>query len=97
MSRQDPGLQPERTALAWRRTELSLLVAAVVVSRLGATSLDGRLLWLMAAIPMSVVVVRSAGRSRKPDKPLTDGWPIAAVSGAVCVLAVLEMCGAIAS
>ena len=95
MSRQDFGLQPERTALAWRRTELSLLIAAVVVCRLAAENFDWRLLPLVGAIPVAIVVLRSAGRSRQPEKPLTDGWPVAVVSGAVCGLAVLEMCGAI--
>ncbi len=34
----DPGLQPERTALAWNRTGLSLVVNALLVLRAGWTS-----------------------------------------------------------
>lgn len=35
MNRRDPGLQPERTVLAWQRTSLSAVVTTALLLRVG--------------------------------------------------------------
>ncbi|MEV7193132.1 DUF202 domain-containing protein [Streptomyces sp. NPDC093510] len=94
----DPGLQPERTRLAWRRTTLSCTVAAVLAARAvlhdGTTALGVLacavclLLWLgfLAVAHRRMVALTS----REPRTlPFRSAW-----SAALCTLA-LAVCAAL--
>ncbi|MDT9686502.1 DUF202 domain-containing protein [Streptomyces sp. TRM76323] len=88
----DPGLQPERTRLAWRRTTLACTVAAVLAARqavhggdVAAAGVLGAGLSLLVWVAFLVVAQRriaALGRGR----PRTLGVP-AAVAAAVCTVA----------
>lgn len=74
----DPGLQPERTALAWLRTSLSYAVASAGLARL----MTGRHLGLAIAVvclllPLALLVAGFAeGRYRRVDRRLRAGRPL---------------------
>lgn len=53
----DPGLQPERTSLAWRRTVLSIAAGSLVSTRLLHESLG--LSTFLVSIPLVVAAVCS--------------------------------------
>jgi len=72
MSVFDPGLQPERTALAWRRTGLSMAAGALVTLRifpelLGAWSVVPAGLALLVAV---AVLVAAHFRYRRDHRAL---------------------------
>ncbi len=94
----DPGLQPERTALAWQRSGLALAGASVVLARLtletaGVVALFAALSGLVHAGVIFLVQrrhyrIRSAGR-------VAPHWPTgvhaALLSAQVTLLAALEL------
>ncbi len=97
----DVGLQPERTALAWRRTALALVVAAVVGIRVLPTLLGA---WAVvpagAGVVLAVVVlVASHRRYREQHVRLTtaDSDRIALPDGALpALVAAATVCGGVA-
>jgi putative membrane protein len=67
MTVRDPGLQPERTALAWQRSALALAVATIVVGRLtfeAAGALALIVVFLGLAHTAALFVLSRTGRPR---------------------------------
>ncbi len=96
--RRPPGLQPERTVLAWRRTALSLALAAVVVIRLTmptqglvAVTVGG------AGLVLAIVTYLAAGRRYRVGRRLAGedavlpgvGAPAALLAATMALVGVL--------
>lgn len=64
MSVYDPGLQPERTRLAWQRTCLSLGLGALVYARVAAATV-GPWAWVLAGAGLTVALVVGALSRRR--------------------------------
>ena len=72
----DPGLQPERTELAWRRTSLSIAIGSLVAMRLLPVALDG-VAWMLPGVAgvvfAAVLWVLSERRFRETNTALIEG------------------------
>ncbi|QZY30448.1 DUF202 domain-containing protein [Nocardioides coralli] len=94
------GLQNERTALAWQRTALALLVAAAVTARLTYDRLGPAAVIVSAAGVTACCWVFWHGRARYrqrnapgTDSPLRGGRSALALTVAVVAVACLELLG----
>ncbi|MBP6995698.1 MAG: DUF202 domain-containing protein [Phycicoccus sp.] len=101
----DPGLQQERTALAWRRTGLALLVGALVIARLtfdtiGPLSAVPALFTTALAgyVVAQVLRGRRYGRQHEHDarfSVLHDGRLVVAAAAVLGGLALAELLAAV--
>ncbi len=94
-----PGLQPERTALAWRRSTLALVVGAALALRLlpgllGPWSLAigiGGLLLAAALWAAGAARVRRVRAAVAGGVPLPGGLLIALLAGTIAAVAAVAL------
>jgi hypothetical protein len=92
MTRRDPGLQPERTRLAWRRTALGATGISLLAARLALV--EGAPLGLLAAVALWLAVLVVGQRrvtALAPARPAAAGRSLPALALIVVGYAVLGL------
>ena len=96
----DPGLQPERTLLAWRRTALGITVLSAVCVRFTAFSwgLPAVLIGLVGVILGLLAYLVTGHRYRRvhhhlvrTDQHPGNGWPQICLSAAALLLGITAL------
>lgn len=93
----DPGLQPERTTMAWTRTLVSFLVVAGLSMRVSASvhEIAFLLITVIAMMAALNITVRQAGRYERSNTGLVEEkirpqvWSVIVMSTAVTLLALV--------
>ena len=93
----DPGLQPQRTALAWSRTALAMIVNSLLVLRLGVNAADRLVEFLgIAFLAMSGgMLLVGEGRRRQLAKASARASPRVMAGCVVCVV-LMSLAGVVA-
>jgi len=97
-----PGVQPERTALAWRRTSLALAAGSLVAGRV-AEPLTGPLIWVVAVLGAVAALGLARAGSRRAARwatvighepepvPGPGGRTLALCAGGVLLIGVVAL------
>jgi hypothetical protein len=93
----DPGLQPERTALAWRRTGIAVAVGAAAATRafLPALGLGAVVIGLLGLCLATLLVLGSVRRVRRAEAALLQDGSLVAGPGGRLIAAVCAACTAL--
>ncbi len=93
----DPGLQPERTTLAWVRTGLAISVVSLLLTRLTSGSGASALAATFGGLVLAAGVVSvQAGRHRRYETRLHSGTLRPAWRAAAALTAATVAMGAVA-
>lgn len=88
----DPGLQPERTTLAWRRTALSAVVVSALLVRTGLSRFAPFALAAAAcALAVAVLAWRYSRRPNAHGSPRHFLLAVAVAAGAAGALAAMHL------